>query len=105
MDKSDAIKIAKRYIDTISKKYQIENAILFGSFATGTNHDDSDIDLAIIFKKLDDIVEMQVELMYLRSDDDLLIEPHPFTISDFNLTNPIVAEIRKNGIELINYAA
>lgn len=105
MDKNEAIKIAKRYIDRISKKYQIENAILFGSFAKGTNHDDSDIDLAIIFKKLDDIVEMQVELMYLRSDDDLLIEPHPFTILDFNLTNPIVAEIRKNGIELKNYAA
>ena len=82
MDKNEAIKIAKKYVDSISKKYPIENAILFGSFAKGTNHPDSDIDIAIIFKKVDDIFDLQVELMCLRSDDDLLIEPHPFTISD-----------------------
>ena len=56
MDKSDAIKIAKSYVDRVSKKYQIENVILFGSFAKGTNHNDSDIDLAIVFKQIDDAV-------------------------------------------------
>lgn len=105
MDKNEAIKIAKRYIDSISKKYPIENAILFGSFAKGTNHSDSDIDLAIIFKTVDDIIDMQIELLCLRSDDDLLIEPHPFTVSSFEITNPMVAEIMKNGIEIKNYAA
>jgi predicted nucleotidyltransferase len=105
MDKNEAIKIAKRYIDSISKKYPIENAILFGSFAKGTNNADSDIDVAIVFKKIDDIVDMQIELMCLRSDDDLLIEPHPFVTSEFQNTNPIVAEILKNGIEISNYAA
>lgn len=43
MDKSEAIKIAKRYADLIGNKYQIENVILFGSYAKGTNHVDSDI--------------------------------------------------------------
>ncbi len=105
MDKNEAIKIAKRYIDSISKIYPIENAILFGSFAKGINHSDSDIDIAIVFKAVDDIIDMQIELLYLRSDDDLLIEPHPFTVSDFEVTNPVVAEIMKNGIEIINNAA
>jgi uncharacterized protein len=100
MDKRDALKIAKRYVDRVSKKYQIDNVILFGSFAKGTNHDDSDIDLAIVFKQMDDAIEMQVELMCLRGDNDLMIEPHPFSHSDFNLSNPVVAEIIKNGIEL-----
>jgi predicted nucleotidyltransferase len=105
MDKNEAIKIARRYIDSVSKKYQIENAILFGSFAKGTNHADSDIDLAIVIKRVDDIFDLQIELMCMRSDDDLLIEPHPFAESDFNISNPVVAEILKNGIEIMNYAA
>ena len=105
MDKNEAIKIAKRYIDSINKKYPIENAILFGSFAKGTNHSDSDIDIAIIFKTVDDIIDMQIELLCLRSDDDLQIEPHPFTVSNFESTNPIVAEIMNIGSEIVNYAA
>ena len=105
MDKNEAIKIAKRYIDSISRKYEIENAILFGSFAKGTNHPDSDIDIAIVFKSSVDIIDLQIELMCLRSDDDLIIEPHPFTLSDFNCSNPVVEEILRNGIELTNFAA
>ncbi len=102
MDKSEAIKIAKRYVDSVCLKYQIENVILFGSYAKGTNHVDSDIDLAIIFKSIDDVIDMQIELLKMRTDDDLLIEPHPFSLSDFHESNPIVCEIMKNGIEL-NY--
>lgn len=105
MDKREAIKIAKRYLNTVSRRYQIESVILFGSFAKGTSHPDSDIDLAIIFKSIDDIIEMQIDLMKLRTDDDLLIEPHPFKMSDFNISNPVVSEILKYGIELKNYAA
>ncbi|MCH7771328.1 MAG: nucleotidyltransferase domain-containing protein [Bacteroidetes bacterium] len=104
MDKKEAIKIAKRYVDSISEKYPIEKAILFGSFAKGTNHPDSDIDIAIVFKAVDDVIDMQIELMCLRSDDDLFIEPHPFTVSDFKITNPTVAEIMKNGIEIMDYS-
>jgi len=49
MDKNEALKIAKRYVEAISAKYQIESAILFGSFAKGNYHADSDIDIAICF--------------------------------------------------------
>lgn len=105
MDKNEAIKIAKRYINNVSSQYPIKSVILFGSFAKGTQHSDSDIDLAIVFESLDDIFEMQIELLRLRTDDDLLIEPHPFKLSDFTISNPVVSEILKNGIELTNYAA
>jgi len=105
MDKADAIKIAERYISSVSKKYQIENVILFGSFVKGTNHVDSDIDLAIIFKSIDDIIDLQIELMKMRTDEDLLIEPHPFRAIDFHISNPVVSEILKNGIEIMNHAA
>lgn len=105
MDKKTAINIAKRYLKSVNEKYQIESAILFGSFARGTNHPDSDIDLAIIFKSATNIIDLQIELLSLRTDEDLLIEPHPFAVTDFNETNPIVADIKKNGIEIILPAA
>lgn len=105
MDKIEAIKIARRYIDSVSKKYTVENAILFGSFAMGTERPDSDIDVAIVFRSVVDIIDLQIELLSLRSDEDLLIEPHPFKLSDFKISNPIVAEILKNGIEIKDYAA
>jgi len=89
----------------LAKKYKIENAILFGSFAKGTNQPDSDIDLAIVFNSVEDIIDMQIELMKMRTDDDLLIESHPFTKTDFQDTNPVVAEIMRTGIEIMNYAA
>ncbi|MFW6222031.1 MAG: nucleotidyltransferase family protein [Bacteroidota bacterium] len=48
MDKGEAIKIAQRYISNVIEKYEIEKAYLYGSYAKGTNHPDSDIDLAIV---------------------------------------------------------
>lgn len=105
MDKREAIDIAKKYSESVYKKYPIINVFLFGSFAKGTNHADSDIDLAIVFKTVDDIIDLQIELMKMRTDDDLLIEPHPFSENDFNMSNPVVAEILKNGIEISSFAA
>jgi len=43
--------------------------------------------------------------MKLRTDNDILIEPHPFSIIDFNTSNPMVYEILKTGIEITNFAA
>ena len=102
MDQSEAIKIAEKYLDLISSKYYIEQALLFGSFAKGTNHEDSDIDIAIVLSNVSDIFDTQVELMILRRKIDLRIEPHPFENSDFNSSNPVVYEILKHGIRLRN---
>ena len=100
MDKGEALKIANQYIDTISNKYVIIQAFMFGSFAKGTNHADSDIDIAIVVKNVSDIIDTQIDMMKLRRKVDLRIEPHPFSISDFNLENPVVNEILKSGIQL-----
>lgn len=105
MDKREAIRIAQRYISNLTDKYNIECAYLYGSFAKGTNHADSDIDLAIVISSIPDIIDVQIDLMQMRTDDDLLIEPHPFRTEDFNFNNPVVAEILNNGIEIKNYAA
>lgn len=105
MDKIEALRIAQEYIDFIGSKYSIRQALLFGSFAKGTNHNDSDIDIAIVISDVDDIIDTQIELMKLRRTIDLRIEPHPFMIEDFNRDNPVVNEILKYGIVLSDKAA
>lgn len=105
MDKGEALKIANQYIDSLSSKYVILQAFMFGSFAKGTNHADSDIDIAIVLKNVTDIIDTQIDMMKLRRKIDLRIEPHPFTISDFNNENPVVSEILKFGIQIKNNVA
>jgi predicted nucleotidyltransferase len=100
MDKGQAIEIAKKYIDFVKDQFDIQSVILFGSYAKGTNHEDSDIDIAIVLKHVDDIIDTQIELMKLRRRIDLRIEPHPFNYQDFNKTNPVVNEILKYGINI-----
>lgn len=102
MDKGEALKIANKYIDSISTKYVILQAFLFGSFAKGTNHAESDIDIAIVVKNVSDIIDTQIDMMKLRRKVDLRIEPHPFAFTDFNEDNPVVNEILKSGIQIKN---
>jgi predicted nucleotidyltransferase len=100
MDKKQAIKIAKKYIESLSNRFEIQSVMLFGSYAKGTQNVDSDIDIAIVIKHVNDIIDTQVELMKLRRKIDLRIEPHPFDSKDFNLTNPVVSEILKYGVDI-----
>ena len=100
MDKGEALKIANLYIDSISNKYSILQAFLFGSYAKGTNHDDSDIDVAVVSNNVTDIIDTQIDMMKLRRKVDLRIEPHPFMLGDFNQNDPLVNEILKHGIKI-----
>ena len=100
MDKAEALRIANHYIDTLSSKYVILQAFIFGSFAKGTNHADSDIDIAIVVKNVADIIDTQIDMMKLRRKVDLRIEPHPFLSKDFTKDNPVVSEILKFGIKI-----
>lgn len=102
MDKGEAIRIANQYVDSLRIKYVIIQAFVFGSFAKGTNHVDSDIDIAIVVKNVEDIIDAQIDMMKMRRKIDLRIEPHPFIISDFTEDNPVVNEILKFGIQIKN---
>jgi uncharacterized protein len=97
MDKGDAIVIAERYANVVRSKYDSVRIILFGSFAKGNYHEDSDIDIAVILKDYNNMMEIQLDLMRLRRKIDSRIEPHPFRENDFDITNPIVNEIVKYG--------
>ena len=100
MDKADAVNIAQRYAGAVKANYNYIKIILFGSYAKGNYNDDSDIDIAVIFKDYSNLIDMQLELMRLRRKIDSRIEPHPFRESEFELSNPIVNEIIKYGQEI-----
>jgi len=105
MDKAEAVNIAQRYAGAVKENYDIIRIILFGSYAKGNYNDDSDIDIAVVFKDYSNLIDMQLELMRLRRKIDSRIEPHPFRESEFELSNPIVSEIIKYGQEIkINVA-
>jgi predicted nucleotidyltransferase len=102
MDKNIDSTIAK-YLDLIKENFSdIERVYLFGSYAKGKSTDDSDIDVALIFRNLDDSkrFDIQVQLMMLAAQIDSRIEPHPISHDDFNSGNPFVVEIKKTGIEV-----
>ncbi len=102
MDKRTIISISQKYLNIVSRKYDIEKAFLFGSFAKRKNNEDSDIDIALVFRNLDDFFKIQFELMRIRRKIDLRIEPHLFSKDEFNKNNPLANEIIKTGIELKN---
>jgi len=102
MDKDEIIKILKKYITFLKKnKYNITNAYLFGSVAKEKSNEDSDIDVALVVKGLEDPFSSQIEMMKMRRDFDIRIEPHPFNASEFNSSNPFIKDIINTGIQIV----
>lgn len=104
MDKKQAIEIAEKFLATINGKYFVKSAWLFGSYVNGNQKTDSDIDIAIVLNDFDDRFTAQFDLMKLRRNIDLRIEPHPFREKDFSINDPMVNEILKSGIQLKGFA-
>ena len=75
---------------------------MFGSYAKGTEKEDSDIDIAIITDDIEnDIFEEELNLMRLRRKIDTRIEPHIIRIDDYkNVATPFIQEVINRGIKL-----
>jgi uncharacterized protein len=48
------IDTAKRYVHSIPERLELKKAFLFGSYAKGRAHTDSDIDIAVVIGHMDD---------------------------------------------------
>lgn len=91
----------QKYIKKISQHYKIEAIILFGSYAKGTESENSDIDIAIISSDFNDIIEDGAKLIGLTWNIDTRIEPHPILKEDFDkISNPFVKEVVDTGIKV-----
>lgn len=99
MDKGEAISIVKEYSILLKKHIPLEKVYLFGSFAKNTNSADSDIDVAIVVKKIEgDFFAIQPLLWKLRRQIDDRIEP--ILIERDNDNSGFLIEIQRNGIEI-----
>ena len=104
MDKTDALNIAYKYAETVKTAFDVQKMILFGSYAHGNPHEDSDIDVAVIFSDYNNRLDRQLELMKLTRKVDTRIEPHPFREKEFEISNPFVKEILTYGQEIGTYS-
>ena len=95
--------IVNKYVEVILAHYEVKAVILFGSYAKGTNHEDSDIDIAIITDdiKCNDVFDEQLNLKKLRRNIDYRIEPHLIEVADYvNIETPFVEEVINTGIKV-----
>ena len=79
LDKAKAREIACDYSKEVVKAIKPEKIILFGSYANGTPHSESDIDIAVFVQGLDNDTwyDTRIILQNLRWNRTFLnIEPH-----------------------------
>lgn len=95
-------KIVQDYVSNLSKQISVQKVILFGSYARGTTHEYSDVDVAVFsdyfknMKRVDGIHYLLLSAM----DYDIDIEPQPFTMDEYEQPVGLVEEILKTGIEI-----
>lgn len=93
----------KEYVNVLrNDKLPIKKVILFGSYAKGTPHKWSDIDLCVISPKFKNSFDAMQYLWLKRiNDTGLTIEPVGFNPKDFNdKYNSLISEIKKTGVEM-----
>lgn len=103
MDKNEALRLSRNYLVKVKgNNIKFSEAWLFGSYAKGNQHANSDIDIALVLEDSEDkSFETEVRLMVIRNEEETLIEPHTFTKEEFTKTMPIVNQIIRNGERII----
>jgi predicted nucleotidyltransferase len=99
MDKREAIDKVKIYKELLKKYFELDSVYIFGSYAKDTNRVESDIDVAVIVKKISgDYFSVNPLLWKLRRQVDDRIEP---ILIDKNNDNPgFLDDIKLNGIKI-----
>lgn len=100
LTRNAAISTVRNYAREIEKKgVNLRKVILFGSFANGTQHEWSDIDVALVadeFTGLPDDYDLfpyiGIKKPYIR------IEPKTYPTRYFEQGDPLIDEIKKTGI-------
>jgi predicted nucleotidyltransferase len=98
--------ILKRFRAALDTLYgdRIERVVLFGSRARGDPRQDSDYDVAVFLKGLDDrwqevdrIVPLVTDILY---DDGAFIHAMPHRAGSYKDRTSLMREIRRDGIDL-----
>ncbi|MDO8589625.1 MAG: nucleotidyltransferase domain-containing protein [Armatimonadota bacterium] len=101
MDKAAAIRIARKYSDRVRTRLAVRKVVLCGSQLRGGAREDSDIDIAVIDRGLDETyLDLAAELYRLRSEIDIHIEP--VLLDETRDRSGFVEEILKTGEVVYN---
>jgi predicted nucleotidyltransferase len=77
LDKDTVINTVERYADAVKRELSPVAVVLFGSYAKGGAHEDSDIDVGVVFDGFDgDWMKTSARLWNLAYDISWDIEPH-----------------------------
>jgi predicted nucleotidyltransferase len=102
-DNAQALKAARRFVRAIqSLGIRLEAAYLYGSYAKGYAHQDSDIDVALVSPDLTGWVDDWEKMRPVVLEMDSRIEPVRFHPDSFVNENPLAWEIKTTGIPLIS---
>ena len=83
LDKEAAIRTVKQYSEVVVRELSPDAIIMFGSYIKGAAHNDSDIDVAVIFNGFTgDWRETVSRLWRLRRNVSYDIEPHLLDSAD-----------------------
>jgi len=100
----DAKTTATKYLQSLEEAHiSVSEMYLFGSYSQNTQHEHSDIDVAVVSPDFGHCrPDERVQLLVARGKSFLDIEPHPIGLNDFreNDWDPFVKEVKK-GIRII----
>ena len=104
MDKTEAVEQVRRYAQALVQELPVTQVILFGSYANGQPHEDSDIDVAVVMQDTPapDYLTILQRLCALRTPINSLIEPH--LLLEAKDDSGFLREVRRTG-EVIYRAA
>ena len=96
LDKREVKEIAIKYTERVRQVYKPKQVIMFGSYVNGSPHAASDIDIAIVFDKVEgDWLETWGRLIGLREGISYDIETH--MLDETCNQSGFLDHIRKNG--------
>jgi predicted nucleotidyltransferase len=106
LSKDDIIKIANGFLELIRQKYDVKQAYLFGSWATGTTKGYSDVDLAIVLGASANFepspFNEYFQIFHEAQKYNSLLEVISFVQNDFDeRKSTLVKKIKKEGIRLL----
>ena len=83
LDQREAMNVAGRYAEAVTKEFSPAAVVLFGSYAKGSPNENSDIDIGVVFDGFSgDWMKTSTKLWDLAYDISFDIEPHMLDIKE-----------------------
>jgi predicted nucleotidyltransferase len=98
--------VLDRFRDAVAQIYgaRLERLVLFGSRARGDFRPDSDYDIAVFLRDMDGVWDEVRRLAEITTDvlmeNGAVISAKPFAADSYDSTQPLLENIRREGIDL-----